>query len=49
MNLSRRELAFLLPALAPALAAAQTSGRNDASSQTFRNEDIPPTRSGTLV
>ena len=50
MKLSRRELALLLPALAPAIAAAQTTGRSEApSSQTFRNEDIPSTRNGTLV
>ena len=50
MKLSRRELALLLPALAPAMAAAQTPARSGtSSSQTFRNEDIPPARSGTLV
>jgi len=41
MKLTRRDLAYLLPALA----TAQTSG----SSQTFRNEDIKPARNGALV
>ena len=48
MNLSRRDLALLLPAtLVPAVAAAQTPAPSD--SQTFRNEDITPTRNGPLV
>jgi mannose-6-phosphate isomerase-like protein (cupin superfamily) len=46
MTLSRRELALLLPALV----APQAAGRaNTPLSQTFRNEDIPPSRNGTLV
>ena len=46
MTLTRRDLALLLPALV----VPQATGRgNTSQSQTFRNEDIPPTRNGTLV
>jgi quercetin dioxygenase-like cupin family protein len=46
MRVSRRDLSFLLPALA----AAQTPARNPAlPSNTFRHEDIAARKSGTLL
>jgi mannose-6-phosphate isomerase-like protein (cupin superfamily) len=47
MLLTRREITMLMPALA---AAAQTPAKTEVGgSQTFRNEDITPSRSGPLT
>ena len=47
MLLTRRELTMLMPAIA---AAVQTPAKTDVGgSQTFRNEDITPSRNGPLT
>jgi mannose-6-phosphate isomerase-like protein (cupin superfamily) len=46
MTLSRRDLTLLLPAL---ISGQTPSGAGAGLSQTFRNEDITPSRSGPLT